>query len=146
MVHNCMHDIALCISFCTSVAVREHLARRKQFINIMSIDKFWTICSCQALWTFWTTFWLAFDFGSNRIWEISEPYTSVQDPSRPRKFRSSGPVRVKNAKNRYIFLKLRMCMIPTYVSNMAYNSFELLQILDLITFFSKEIVLFYFKH
>lgn len=38
-------------------------------------------------------------------------------------------------------------MIPTYVSNMAYNSFELLQILDFITvFFSKEIVLFYFKH
>ena len=37
-------------------------------------------------------------------------------------------------------------MIPTYVSNMAYNSFELLQILDLITVFSKEIVLFYFKH
>ena len=111
--------------------------------------EYWQILdnfSCQELWTFWTTFWLAFDFGSNRIWEISEPYTSVQDPSRPRKFRSSDPVRVKNAKNRYIFLKLRMCMIPTYVSNMAYNSFELLQILDLITVFSKEIVLFYFKH
>ena len=39
MVHNSVNDMALCISLCTSVAVREQLACRKQFINLMSNDK-----------------------------------------------------------------------------------------------------------
>ena len=39
MVHNSVNDVTLCISLCTSVAVREQPACRKQFINIMSNDK-----------------------------------------------------------------------------------------------------------
>ena len=46
MVQNSVSGIALCISLCTSVTVREHLACMKQCINIMSNDKyldnFWT--------------------------------------------------------------------------------------------------------
>ena len=47
MVHNSVNDIPLCISLCTSVAVREHLTCRKQFINIMGNEKYldnvWTL-------------------------------------------------------------------------------------------------------
>ena len=46
MEHGSGNDIALCVSLCTSVTVREHLTCRKYFINAMSndkyFDKFWT--------------------------------------------------------------------------------------------------------
>ena len=49
------NDIALCISLCTSVVAREHLAFRKQFINIVSNDKcldnFWTPKHFGHFWT-----------------------------------------------------------------------------------------------
>ena len=35
-----MSDVALCVSLCTSVTVKEQLACRKQFINVMSNDKY----------------------------------------------------------------------------------------------------------
>ena len=58
--HNSVNDIALCVSLFTSVTVREHLACREQFINVMSNDKylvnFWT---SKHLDIFWTTFFVS---------------------------------------------------------------------------------------
>ena len=42
-----MNDIALCVSLCTYINDREHLACRKHFINVMSsgkyLESFWTL-------------------------------------------------------------------------------------------------------
>ena len=57
MEHNSVNDIALCVSLCTSVTVREHLARTKQFINAMNDDKYlYNIWTPKHFGRFWTTF------------------------------------------------------------------------------------------
>ena len=46
MDHNSVTDIAMCVSLCPSVTVRERLARRQQPIN--------TICNDKYIGYFWT--------------------------------------------------------------------------------------------
>ena len=76
--HNSAGDIAMCVSLCTTATVREHLAHTEWFINVMSKDKY-----LDDFWTpkhyghfLGTNFWLAFGFGLDRIWEMSESYTT----------------------------------------------------------------------
>ena len=60
--HNSVADIAMCVSLRPSVTVRDRLARREQFINIICNDKYLDIC-----WTpkhfglFWTAFLISIE-------------------------------------------------------------------------------------
>ena len=58
--HNSVIDIVTCISLCPSVTVKEQLACRKHFINILFIENFFrTVFEHQNnLDIFWTTFWV----------------------------------------------------------------------------------------
>ena len=64
-----MNDIAFCVSFCTSVTIREHLTCREHYTNVMSyekyLDHFWT--SKQLGHFLDNIFWLALDFGLDGI-------------------------------------------------------------------------------
>ena len=72
--HNSMNDIALCISLWTSVTVGEHLAFRKQLINVTSNDKYLdNFGTPKCFGHFWTTFlvsirpWIRHDVRNVRI-------------------------------------------------------------------------------
>ena len=86
----------MCVSLCTSVTVREHLACREQVVNIMGnkkyLDNFWTP---KHFGHFWRHLWLALDFKFDRIWETSESYTTstrhghLNDKYQPQTFQAT---------------------------------------------------------
>ena len=83
--HNSLNDIAMCVSFGTSEAVKEHLTSGEGFINLMIIDEYLdNLLERKHFGHFFERhFWLALDFGLDRIWKkkMSESYTTSPDPS-----------------------------------------------------------------
>ena len=51
------------IYLCTSVTIRQHLACRKHFLDVISIDEYWDNFGRQNILDIFGHFWLALDFG-----------------------------------------------------------------------------------
>ena len=67
MEHNSLNDMH-CAFLSTSVAVREHMACREYFINVMGNDKYLDNSGRQnILDALGRHFWLALNFGLDRI-------------------------------------------------------------------------------
>ena len=79
MEHNSVNSTAMCVPLSVQQWIKENHVCRKQFINI--VTTIWTILGRQNyLDIFVRHFLLALDIGLDKIWEMSESYTTSDVP------------------------------------------------------------------